>query len=161
MGKGRVHGLHPRNLVGCTYHTQPQNALLFSFFFILFSQTAKKTVNRAFSRHLPPLRGDFFDISPLRAIPAAFLNTRKAPHVSMRRSVNAGPAGFEPADAGIKTLCLTAWRWPRMPPACADRGKCRNIFRKKNEKPVGLPKGFRRVDIGIRTQGLQSHNLAR
>ncbi len=23
-----------------------------------------------------------------------------------------GPAGFEPANAGVKVLCLTAWRWP-------------------------------------------------
>ena len=23
-----------------------------------------------------------------------------------------GPAGFEPASAGVKVLCLTAWRWP-------------------------------------------------
>ena len=28
-------------------------------------------------------------------------------------------------------------------------------------KALWFPKGFRRVDIGIRTQGLQSHNLAR
>ena len=24
----------------------------------------------------------------------------------------AGPAGFEPSSAGVKVLCLTAWRWP-------------------------------------------------
>ena len=24
----------------------------------------------------------------------------------------AGPAGFEPASAGVKVLCLTAWRYP-------------------------------------------------
>lgn len=25
---------------------------------------------------------------------------------------SAGPAGFEPSSAGVKVLCLTAWRWP-------------------------------------------------
>ena len=29
-----------------------------------------------------------------------------------KRDQKAGLAGFEPANAGIKTLCLTAWRQP-------------------------------------------------
>ena len=50
----------------------------------------------------------------------------------------AGLVGFEPTNAGIKILCLTAWREP-------NTSSCyRN-----------------RVDTGIRTLGLQSHNLAR
>ena len=50
----------------------------------------------------------------------------------------AGLVGFEPTNAGIKILCLTAWRQP-------NTSSCyRN-----------------RVDTGIRTLGLQSHNLAR
>ena len=26
--------------------------------------------------------------------------------------LKAGPVGFEPTTAGVKVLCLTAWRWP-------------------------------------------------
>lgn len=29
-----------------------------------------------------------------------------------------GPAGFEPTDGGVKVLCLTAWRWRIIYPAC-------------------------------------------
>ena len=46
----------------------------------------------------------------------------------------AGVAGFEPANTGVKVLCLTAWRHPTV----------------KNNG----------VSSGIRTHGLQGHNLA-
>ena len=36
----------------------------------------------------------------------------------------AGPAGFEPADTGVKVLCLTPWRWPTVRFAIISRGLC-------------------------------------
>ena len=41
-------------------------------------------------------------------------NEKASPGTLPKTSSDSGPAGFEPADAGIKTLCLTAWRWPRI-----------------------------------------------
>ena len=32
----------------------------------------------------------------------------------MRDNLLAGLAGFEPANAGVKVLCLTAWRQPNI-----------------------------------------------
>ena len=57
----------------------------------------------------------------------------------------AGMAGFEPTHAGVKVLCLTAWRHPHV--IVRTPG-----YKKRNWNGVGE---------GIRTLDLQSHNLTR
>ncbi len=52
----------------------------------------------------------------------------------------AGMAGLEPTNARVKVWCLTTWRHPNIDTATGDL--------KRNG-----------VDEGIRTLGLQSHNL--
>ncbi len=57
----------------------------------------------------------------------------------------AGTAGFEPASAGVKVPCLTAWRRPNI----------------KIRKAEALRNGtLNGVADGIRTHDLQGHNLA-
>ena len=47
--------------------------------------------------------------------PTGFLIKQKTPVSQLFTGVFiTGPAGFEPTDAGVKVLCLTAWRWPNI-----------------------------------------------
>ena len=70
----------------------------------------------------------------------------------------AGVAGFEPANTGVKAPRLTAWRHPNAGDRTAaekrKNGKAARIFAGAAIKKNG-------VGSGIRTHGLQSHNLAR
>ena len=65
-----------------------------------------------------------------------------------------GLAGFEPTHAGVKVPCLTAWRQPS-----------KNAARKRRDdiekSELFRIRFFSGVASGIRTHGLQSHNLAR
>ncbi len=61
----------------------------------------------------------------------------------------AGTAGFEPASAGVKVPCLTAWRRPNI------------LFYTKIRKALGFAyNSLNGVADGIRTHDLQGHNLA-
>ena len=59
-------------------------------------------------------------------------------------------AGFEPTRDGVKVRCLTAWRHPNVDDAKKLQAPPKARLEEKNG-----------VDEGIRTLGLQSHNLAR
>ena len=63
-------------------------------------------------------------------------------------ATKSGPVGFEPTNAAVKVLCLTAWLWP-------------NILKKPLLFAKDIQSLSARVDTGIRTQDLQSHNLTR
>ncbi len=63
----------------------------------------------------------------------------------------AGTAGFEPADAGVKVPCLTAWLRPNIKKVCLLKYAKRKALRKLQ---------FNGVADGIRTHDLQGHNLA-
>ena len=58
----------------------------------------------------------------------------------------AGVAGLEPANAGVKVPCLTTWLHPNAGYLVAA--------------PRGMSEGKNGVSSGIRTHGIQSHNLA-
>ena len=81
---------------------------------------------------------------PLRAndvVPAAQM---KNPRTKFSGFL-AGVAGFEPTNAAVKVLCLTAWRHPNIQ------------FRKCH----GFTRGIFGVGDGIRTHDLQCHKLTR
>ena len=56
-----------------------------------------------------------------------------------------GLAGFEPADAGVKVLCLTAWRQPNL--------------KKKANSQKEFAFFINGVGDGTRTHDTQIHNL--
>ena len=62
----------------------------------------------------------------------------------------AGMAGLEPASEGVKVPCLTTWLHPN------TGGK--KFVGRTCVRPMNFSYG---VGEGIRTLGLQSHNLAR
>ena len=65
----------------------------------------------------------------------------------------AGTAGLEPANGGVKVLCLTAWLRPNVKRAFA-------LLRTMHSIRSALSRVVRNgVSNGIRTHGLQSHNL--
>ena len=66
----------------------------------------------------------------------------------------AGLAGFGPANTRVKVWCLTAWRQPSVRRPTAMSKGCAG-------PDLPDPASLNGVDNGIRTHGLQSHNLAR
>ena len=61
----------------------------------------------------------------------------------MPENMLAGPAGFEPATAGVKVLCLTAWRRPY-------------LFSKTQLIVIDLP-----TDLSAKFVGLQNGSRTR
>ncbi len=83
-------------------------------------------------------------------ISEGYITFRYAEHIVEKSTAKqcfflAGAAGFEPTDAGVKVLCLTAWRRPSI-----------------NFKKYAKLKALRISGVirGSRTLDLQGHNLA-
>ena len=80
----------------------------------------------------------------------------------------AGVLGFEPRYAGIKTLCLTAWRHPNYIIAtwevfCRDLHGLSTEFRSKSyfKKPLGLLADMRYCCFVVFMMQIMRHNNAR
>ena len=59
------------------------------------------------------------------------------------RLFSAGPAGFEPSSAGVKVLCLTAWRWPII----TSKDKCLSIISDFQQKSKTESRISNRISI--------------